>query len=334
VHVADFVPAWRFRRFKGIEYCSAAHGETVVGRPCRRPYSSPQRNKLYGAKIVSVTEPVLHVSDTARWVAVYRAWESARPDALFRDPFAERLAGEHGKAIAQLMPRQARSGWPLIVRTYLIDQLILRSIEEGCDCVINLAAGLDTRPYRMPLPASLQWIEVDFPAMIEEKQRLLGAETPVCRLSRYAADLADPVVRADLLDRIAGNSIKTLVVSEGLLVYLDEDVVRDLANDLMRQQNIHWWIFDLASPGLLKLMSTSMGQHLTHAPMKFAPADGVAFFEALGWHALQIQSFFRAAARLHRLPLFLRPFALFPEPNPRRPGNARWSAAVRLMKDA
>jgi O-methyltransferase involved in polyketide biosynthesis len=70
---------------------------------------------------------VSNVSDTARWVAAYRAWESARPDALFRDPFAERLAGQRGQAIAQLMPRQARSGWPLIVRTYLIDRLSSRA---------------------------------------------------------------------------------------------------------------------------------------------------------------------------------------------------------------
>ena len=98
---------------------------------------------------------VSHVSDTARWVATYRAWETARPDALFRDPYAARLAGERGAAIAQMMPKQARSGWPLVVRTKLMDDLILQSIAEGCDRVINLAAGLDTRPYRMKLPQSL-----------------------------------------------------------------------------------------------------------------------------------------------------------------------------------
>jgi hypothetical protein len=80
----------------------------------------------------------------------------------------------------------------------------------------------------------------------------------------------------------------------------------------MRQQSIRWWIFDLASPGLLQLMSTSMGTHLTNAAMKFAPANGVAFFESLGWRAPEIQSFFRAAARLRRLPLALRPSPCFP----------------------
>jgi len=61
-----------------------------------------------------VTAPLIsNVSDTARWVAVYRAWETARPDALFRDPYAERLAGERGKQIVAQLPmsRVARNGW-------------------------------------------------------------------------------------------------------------------------------------------------------------------------------------------------------------------------------
>jgi O-methyltransferase involved in polyketide biosynthesis len=53
---------------------------------------------------------VSNVSDTARWVAVYRAWESARPDRLFSDPLAARLAGEQGEAIAAMAPRHMRSG--------------------------------------------------------------------------------------------------------------------------------------------------------------------------------------------------------------------------------
>jgi O-methyltransferase involved in polyketide biosynthesis len=40
---------------------------------------------------------IRNVSDTARWVAMYRAQESARPDALFHDPWAERLGGDRGR---------------------------------------------------------------------------------------------------------------------------------------------------------------------------------------------------------------------------------------------
>ena len=50
-------------------------------------------------------EPLIRdISDTARWMAVYRARESERPDAVFTDPFARRLAGERGEQIANAMP--------------------------------------------------------------------------------------------------------------------------------------------------------------------------------------------------------------------------------------
>ena len=95
---------------------------------------------------------VTHVSDTARWTALYRATESARADALFRDPLAGRLAGEQGRAIVANTPVTSRSGWWLIARTKIIDDAILEAIANGCDRVLNLAAGLDTRPYRLDLP--------------------------------------------------------------------------------------------------------------------------------------------------------------------------------------
>ncbi|HEX4962445.1 MAG TPA: class I SAM-dependent methyltransferase, partial [Thermoanaerobaculia bacterium] len=66
-----------------------------------------------------------NVSDTARWVAVYRAMESARPDAIFHDPFAERLAGERGRTILGEMKHGEAYAWPMIVRTAVFDELIL-----------------------------------------------------------------------------------------------------------------------------------------------------------------------------------------------------------------
>lgn len=284
----------------------------------------------YGCKR-HMSEPLVsNVSDTARWVAVYRAWESARPDALFSDPFADRLAGERGRAIAALAPRQTRSGWPLIIRTKLIDDLVLASIQEGCDCVLNLAAGLDTRPYRLPLPPSLSWIEADLPGLVEEKEALLAGEKPVCRLSREKIDLADPARRAAFLDQVVRDSSKILVITEGLLAYLDQDVVRSIGRDLAARPAFRWWMMDVLSPAILRMVQRTMGKNLANAPLQFAPPDGVAFFEALGWKARDIRSLLREAVRFRRAPFSLRLFAFLPEPNPRNPGKARWSAVVRF----
>jgi methyltransferase (TIGR00027 family) len=274
--------------------------------------------------------PISNVSDTARWVAVYRARESARPDALFHDPFAQLLAGERGQAIATFMPRQARNGWPMIARTKLMDDLILATIEQGCDCVVNLAAGFDTRPYRLEVPSSLRWIEADLPALTEEKEQLLKDAQPRCQLRRIKVDLADPSARAAMLKEAVGTSANVLVITEGLLLYLEEAQVCSLAMDLGAEGGIRWWILDLASPALLQMMKKSMGSQLANAPMKFGPANGVAFFEDLGWHATHIQSVMRAASRFRRLPWTLKLFGFLPEPDPRKPGRTPWSAVVQL----
>src|SRR5262245_45330698 len=103
--------------------------------------------------MTSPTSAIRNISDTALWVAIHRADESARPDALFRDPLASRLAGERGRAIRDALPHPAQRAWPFVTRTYLFDQFIAAAVADGVDLVLNLAAGLDTRPYRMTLPS-------------------------------------------------------------------------------------------------------------------------------------------------------------------------------------
>jgi methyltransferase (TIGR00027 family) len=280
-----------------------------------------------------MVEPLVsNVSDTARWVAVYRAWESERPDALFTDPYASRFAGDRGRAIAAKMPRSARTGWPIVMRTKVIDDLIAASIAEGCDRVLCLAAGLDTRPYRMTLPPSLVWIEADLPAMVDEKERLLADAKPVCRLSREKVDLGDAPARRAFLDRALDGSSQALVLTEGLVVYLSDDTVRSLGRDLAARDRIRWWMLDLVAPAILRMMHKGMGAHFENAPFRFAPPDGVAFFEALGWKTHDIRSLFHEAIRWRRLPWLLRPLALLPKPNPRKLGSARWSAVVRFER--
>lgn len=135
------------------------------------------------------TTPIRHISDTALWVAVYRAQESERADAVFRDPYASKLAGERGVQIAAAMPFARRHSWSYTARTWLVDQVIERSVRQGTDMIINLAAGLDSRPYRMQLPTALRWIEIDLPDMLNYKQEVLATERPVCALDRVPLDL-------------------------------------------------------------------------------------------------------------------------------------------------
>jgi O-methyltransferase involved in polyketide biosynthesis len=96
-------------------------------------------------------------------------------------------------------------------------------ISLGVDTVVNLGAGLDTRPYRMELPASLRWIEVDFPDTIAFKNQTQAGEKPVCRLERIAADLSDISLRRSLFQRIGWESQSVLIITDGVIMYLSSD---------------------------------------------------------------------------------------------------------------
>ncbi|HEY2171553.1 MAG TPA: SAM-dependent methyltransferase, partial [Candidatus Angelobacter sp.] len=260
-------------------------------------------------------EPLIrNISDTALWVAVYRARETERPDALFKDPFARKLAGERGEQIAKSMEAGQRHEWPFIARTLRFDQIVTEQIKQGTDMVINLAAGLDTRPYRMNLPASLQWVEVDLPGMIDYKEKILGQDEPRCALERVPLDLADAAGRRALFQKLGRNAGKVLVLTEGLLVYITRDEVSTLGRDLAAQSNFRDWAIDLCSPGLLKMLQKNLAALKdAGSPLKFGPEEGPDFFKAFGWKAAEVYSMLKTAAGIKRLPFFLRLMALLPE---------------------
>ena len=245
---------------------------------------------------------IRNVSDTAHWVAVYRAMETDRRDAIFRDPHARRLAGPRGEAIVNGMKNGRRWAWPMIVRTAVMDEIILRAVNrEGVRTVVNLAAGLDARPWRLDLPLKLTWFDVDLPEIQQYKRDALQGERPQCQLEWVPADLADGAARKAVLARIAATLGPALVISEGLLIYLEREQVMALATDLAATPNLRWWLFDIASPGLLKMMGRTWGKGVSQsAPFKFAPQEGTAFFEPAGWTEVEYRSMFEESLRLKR----------------------------------
>jgi methyltransferase (TIGR00027 family) len=283
-----------------------------------------------------MTDPLIRdVSDTARWMAVYRARETVRPDAVFRDPFARALAGERGERIAAALPFGDENAWSFIARTYLFDRLVARQVAQGCDLVLNLAAGLDTRPYRMDLPASLRWVEVDLPDILDDKEQILGDATPVCALERVRLDLSNADARRGLFSRIGRSAKQVLVLSEGLLIYLMPGEVGELAQDLATPPSVQHWAVDICSPGLLAMLKERMGGLVNEAgaPYLFAPAEGPPFFTSYGWTPIAVRSIMKTAAKLERLPLALRMFSMLPEPSGAQ-GSRPWSAVCLLARRA
>jgi methyltransferase (TIGR00027 family) len=262
-----------------------------------------------------------NISDTALWVAAYRALESRRPDALFNDPFAEKLAGERGFEIARGFDLKGQSfggTWAIAVRTAVIDELVLKAVSGGVDTVLDLAAGLDCRAFRLNLPAELKWIDVDLPGILRHKTEKLAGTKPKCQYRPVELDLSDGEKRKAFFAEVAANSGGTLILAEGIMMYLTEEQAVSLAQDLSRHSSFKLWIQDYLSPMLLKILSRRWGERLNraNAPFQFAPEEGPAFFERTGWKVLENRSILSEAERLRREPSMhwlwklARPFSL------------------------
>lgn len=245
---------------------------------------------------------IKNVSDTARWVAVYRAMESERPDAIFSDPFARKLAGAHGEKIVATMKDGRSMAWAMIVRTAVFDEMIVARIAAGADVVVNLAAGLDARPWRMKLPSTLRWIDVDLPGILNYKTEMMRDVAPHCHYEAVTLDLTDATARAALFARIGAESKNALVVSEGLLIYLPPTEVTGLAEALAVVPTFKYWLTDLASSRLLKMMNRMWGKSVAaaSAPFLFGPDNGTAFFEPSGWREKEWHSMGNDSKRLNR----------------------------------
>jgi len=278
---------------------------------------------------------VEHVSDTAFLTAYARAVETDRPDALFKDPLAARLLDERGRALGTSRKGGPNVLWTIVLRTTIIDEMILNAVQSGVDTVLNLGAGLDTRPYRMALPPELTWIEVDYPHMIAFKEERLKTETARCNLTRIALDLSDVDLRRRMLRELTGKRI--LILTEGLLPYLSVDEGAGLADDLRAVQAARGWIVDYISPQVVafrkKMASTQDGPD--NAPLKFDPPDWVPFFLQHGWRARDIRGLDDQARRVGRampLPWMMRVMMklrslVTPKP---KPGTMPFAAYVLL----
>ena len=244
---------------------------------------------------------VEHVSDTAFWIANYRANETDRPNALFRDPLARKLAGVRGREIANSMPGSKMTEWITAIRTVVIDKYINQAVANGVDTVLNLGAGLDTRPYRMELPQSLRWVEVDFPRMIEYKERLLAADTPRCNLERFKLDLTNRDLRRALLANVNASAKRVLVLTEGVVPYITNDDAASLADDLQLNDKFELWIVDYFSHAVLSMSQRqNMRERMQNSPFLFDPPDWNAFFREHGWRARQMRYLAEESVALKR----------------------------------
>lgn len=168
------------------------------------------------------------VAGTGLLVAAIRARETRREDPLFIDPFADKLAGEAGREFlaATLQSSGEQSTVQIVVRTRFWDEALLRATRTAHQVVI-VAAGMDARAYRLDWPGDVTIYELDQPAVMEAKGRLLSGDAPRARRVAVGVDLADdwpPALTSAGFDPAQ----PSVWLMEGLLQYLEEAEVRTL----------------------------------------------------------------------------------------------------------
>lgn len=179
-------------------------------------------------------------------------------------------------------------------------------------------------------------MDVDLPGILGHKTATLSGDRPACAYEAVACDLRDASARRALFDRIAAASRKVLILTEGLLVYLNPEEVGTLADDLHAPPTFASWVIDLASPQLLRYLQRRWGNTLEtgRAPMQFAPAEGTEFFRRHGWREAEYRSTWEEAKRLDRRmrgAWFFDLLSRFSSPA-RREAGRRMSGIVRLER--
>jgi methyltransferase (TIGR00027 family) len=185
------------------------------------------------------------ISSTALWLAAERARESARPDRLFVDPLAEVLAGPEGRQIMAEMTEGMPDNPTIPIRTRYFDDRLLAAVRRQ---VVLVAAGMDTRAFRLGLAADVTLFELDRPNLLVLKEKRLAAvgARATCLRRIVPVDLRRPW-RDDLVSAGFSATRPAVFVAEGLLGYLDEPDVHELLATLA----------GLASPGSVLLADVS-----------------------------------------------------------------------------
>src|SRR4051812_20280831 len=212
--------------------CSApgAPGATRV-RTCRRDSAPPVDANSWAVGMIHAMSSLPAVSRTAVGVARVRALETTRPEPLFRDPYAAAFVAAAGDGAASAdrthltdEQRRWRAGIALHVtlRTRFFDDYLVEAVAGGCEQVVLLGAGLDTRAFRLDWPSQLRWFELDLPEVLAFKRAVLDDVGAVANCDRrtLSADLSGEWAEAlRHAGFVPGDS--TAWLAEGLLVYLD-----------------------------------------------------------------------------------------------------------------
>jgi methyltransferase (TIGR00027 family) len=281
------------------------------------------------------------VGVTALLVAAARAIETNRPDALARDAYAEHFVRAAPVcADWPVRPEEVPDGdadplWGRFaryfgMRTRVLDDFLLDTVQGGARQVVLLGAGLDTRAYRLDWPSDLAVYELDRPGVLEFKHRVLAGLAATPRVKRVPVPFD---LREDWVGALTGAgydpAAPSVWLAEGLLFYLPATAETYLVDTVPRltapgsafayEAKLEADLAAYRDSAIYTAARERLGIHLLDLFDGEARPDSAAALAARGW-AASVQLPFDHTHRFGRGPL--------PVPNDALEGN-RWLFAFK-----
>lgn len=234
------------------------------------------------------------LSSTAFWTASVRALESGREDRLFNDPWADILAGQVGAA--WIRQRSKASVLPIVLRTrYFGDFLQQTAANENIKQVVFMAAGLDTRAYRLEWPEGTRIYELDQSTVFDHKEQVLksAGAAPACTRQAIGIDLTGHWEDALVMTGFNPQT-ESIWLLEGFLFYLPKEAITRI---IKRVDNLSapgsWMGFDIINSITLTHPLTKGWadmQAASGAPWIGTMDDPIRFLADRGWEAYLSQA--------------------------------------------
>ncbi|SER27801.1 methyltransferase, TIGR00027 family [Lentzea xinjiangensis] len=265
--------------------------------------------------------PPVGVARTAVLIAAARATEQHRLHPLFHDPLAAGLVRAAGSA-SDLNGVRTLAGDHFVLRTRYFDDALLASARPQ---VVLVAAGLDTRAFRLSWPPGTRLFELDLPELLRFKEDVLRdlAAEPSCERVVVPCDLRDDWATALIRAGFDPNRPAAWLL-EGLFMFLPPDVgeqVMYLVSALSAQdstlalEHVNREFRDLPQ---MRAVHERFGT--MDARWQSDVEDPVAWLDGYGWHATVTHQVDLAARHDRAVPAIT---------DPRKVGDARiWLASA------
>lgn len=184
------------------------------------------------------------VPETMLQTLYARASHTKRPDRKFCDSRAVEIVEQLDYDFSEAEKDAAMSAG-VLARTILLDRMVGAFIRENPHgVVVNIACGLDTRFYRLD-NGTIRWYNLDLPETIQIRRRFLEENGRVSTIACSAMDEA-------WAEAVEPSEEKTLVVIEGLVMYLTEADVQDILSIIDRRFTAVEVIMETMNPFIMR----------------------------------------------------------------------------------